>query len=80
MTSSFEKQRDFLVQEIATAIDSVVHNLDTLNRSLNESVQVGKEFDNVGRLWSSFYNGELVQESEDTAEPHKELNAPSAEE
>lgn len=57
--SSFEKQRDFLVQEIASALDSVVYNLDILNRSLNESIQVGKEFDNVGRLWSNFYDAEL---------------------
>lgn len=55
--SSFEKQRDYLVQEIATALDSVVYNLDVLNRSLNDSIQVGKEFDNVGRLWSNFYKG-----------------------
>lgn len=59
MTNTFEKQRDYLVQEIASAMDSVVNNLETLNRSLNESIQVGKEFENVGRLWSSFYDGEL---------------------
>lgn len=57
--TSFEKQRDYLVQEITTALDSVVYNLEILNRSLNESIQVGKEFDNVGRLWSKFYDGEL---------------------
>lgn len=53
----FEKQRDLLIQEIANSIDSVVYNLDILNRSLNESIQVGKEFDDVGRLWSHFYDG-----------------------
>lgn len=70
--SSFEKQRDYLVQEITTAIDSVVYNLEILNRSLNESIQVGKEFDNVGRLWSRFYDGQLKNKGkneESTAEP-----------
>lgn len=55
--SSFEKQRDVLVQEIAAALDSVINNMDILNRSLHESVQVGKDFDDVGRLWSKFYLG-----------------------
>lgn len=54
--SNFEKQRDQLVQEVTHALDSVVRNLDVLNRSLHESVEVGKEFDHVGRLWSNFYN------------------------
>ncbi|KAK6204502.1 DASH complex subunit Dad1-domain-containing protein [Scheffersomyces amazonensis] len=53
----FEKQRDLLIQEIATNIDNVIFNLDILNRSLNESIQVGKEFDDVGRLWANFYDG-----------------------
>lgn len=53
----FEKQRDLLLQEIGASLDSVVYNLDVLNRSLNGSVSVGKEFDNVGRLWLHFYDG-----------------------
>ncbi|KAF3988721.1 hypothetical protein FT663_03214 [Candidozyma haemuli var. vulneris] len=77
-SSTFEKQRDFLLSEISTAIDSVVYNLDVLNRSLNDSVQVGKEFDDVGRLWSTFYNGvgktggsEEPQESNEENSPEK---------
>lgn len=53
----FEKQRDMLIQEIGNSMDSVIYNLDILNRSLNNSIQVGKEFDDVGRLWSHFYDG-----------------------
>lgn len=55
--ASFEKQRDQLVQEIAAAMDKVVYNLDILNRSLNDTIQVGKEFENVSRLWGTFYSG-----------------------
>lgn len=85
MESAFEKQRDLLVQEITAALDSVAYNLDVLNRSLNESIQVGKQFENVGRLWSTFYNGETSEsaaaeaqtretgnEAEDAAEPAAE--------
>ncbi|GEQ68477.1 hypothetical protein JCM33374_g2145 [Metschnikowia sp. JCM 33374] len=55
--SSFEKQRDQLVQEITAAVDSVVSNLDILNRSLQESIQVGSDFQDSSRLWATFYNG-----------------------
>lgn len=53
----FEKQRDLLIQEIGISIESLIYNLDILNRSLSGSISVGKEFDNVGRLWSHFYDG-----------------------
>lgn len=75
--STFEKQRDYLLQEITSAIDSVVSNLDVLNRSLNDSIQVGKEFDNVGRLWSSFYNGDLKDRGQVPVEPEAEENVES---
>lgn len=69
-STTFEKQRDYLLSEISSAIDLVVYNLDVLNRSLNDSVQVGKEFDDVGRLWSTFYNG--IGKNEATEKPETE--------
>ena len=66
----FEKQRDLLIQEIAHSIDSVVYNLEILNRSLSESIQIGKEFDDVGRLWSHFYDG--VNQAKDKNEANQE--------
>lgn len=53
----FEKQRDLLIQEIGLSMESVIFHLDTLNRSLGGLVAVGKEFDEVARLWSHFYDG-----------------------
>lgn len=53
----FEKARDSLIQEISGSINSIVINLNTLNRSLNNSIQVGKEFDHVSNLWNNFYTG-----------------------
>ncbi|KAI5949757.1 DAD1 [Candida theae] len=53
----FNKQRDILIQEISNNLSEVYTNLETLNRSLSESIQIGKEFDDVGRLWRTFYDG-----------------------
>lgn len=53
----FNKQRDLLIQEITNNLTEVYTNLETLNRSLSESIQIGKEFDDVGRLWRTFYDG-----------------------
>lgn len=77
----FEKQRDLLLQEISNSMDSVVYNLDILNRSLNESIQVGKEFDDVGRLWSHFYDGmnQLKKQQEPETEVPQELNSEDTE-
>lgn len=70
--SYFEKQRDLLIQEIGLSLESVIYNLDILNRSLNGAVSVGKEFDDVGRLWSHFYDG-LTQLKERSLEKDAEL-------
>lgn len=64
----FEKHRDLLVQEISNTISSIVLNMQTLNRSLNNSIQVSKDFENVSNLWSNFYNGLKEQQSEDIEE------------
>lgn len=53
----FEKQRDLLIAEIATSMDSVLNNINALNRSLEGAIAVGKEFESVATLWSSFYDG-----------------------
>ncbi len=52
----FEKQRDLLISEIAISMDSVLNNINALNRSLEGVIQVGKEFDSVSQLWSNFYD------------------------
>ncbi|CCE82545.1 Piso0_002275 [Millerozyma farinosa CBS 7064] len=70
--SYFEKQRDLLIQEIGLSLESVIYNLDILNRSLNGAVSVGKEFDDVGRLWSHFYDG-LNQLKERSSEKDTEV-------
>lgn len=70
--SYFEKQRDLLIQEIGLSLESVIYNLDILNRSLNGAVSVGKEFDDVGRLWSHFYDG-LNQLKERSLEKNAEV-------
>ncbi|KAK9237941.1 DASH complex subunit Dad1-domain-containing protein [Lipomyces kononenkoae] len=54
--SYFEKQRDALVAEIAVSLEHVLSNINTLNRSLEGAIAVGKEFESVSTLWSTFYD------------------------
>ncbi|KAJ8102653.1 DASH complex subunit Dad1-domain-containing protein [Lipomyces tetrasporus] len=55
--SYFEKQRDALVSEIAVSLEHVLSNINTLNRALEGAIAVGKEFESVSTLWSTFYDG-----------------------
>jgi len=49
-------------------MDSVLNNVNALNRSLEGSIAVGKEFENVSELWKNFYDGFSTMESrEDSA-------------
>lgn len=52
----FEKQRDLLIAEITTSMDSVITNINTLNRSLKANIAVGKEFEVVAEQWKGFYD------------------------
>lgn len=70
----FEKQRDLLIQEIGLSMESVIFHLDTLNRSLAGSIAVGKEFEDVARLWSHFYDG-ATQPKEGTTEKEQRDDA-----
>lgn len=56
-SSYFEKQRDALVAEISVSMDTLLNNVNTLNRSLEGAIAVGKEFDNVAAIWNNFYDG-----------------------
>ncbi|EGW32597.1 uncharacterized protein SPAPADRAFT_138437 [Spathaspora passalidarum NRRL Y-27907] len=65
-TSDFEKQRSLLIQQIANELSNLNTNIETLNRVFDQSLSIGKEFDDLGRLWSKFYAGvdELKQRRE----------------
>ncbi|KAF2739009.1 hypothetical protein EJ04DRAFT_458400 [Polyplosphaeria fusca] len=52
----FEQQREQLVGEIAQSLEHVLQNINKLNRSLEELIQVGNEFSPVEALWSQFEN------------------------
>ncbi|KAK9447232.1 DASH complex subunit Dad1-domain-containing protein [Limtongia smithiae] len=53
----FERQREALVSEITVNLEKVLMNMNALNRALESAVVVGKEFENVSQLWSTFYDG-----------------------
>ncbi|TKX19769.1 DASH complex subunit DAD1 [Elsinoe australis] len=54
--SYFEQQREMLVNEIAANMESVLQNINKLNRSLEGVIAVGNEFSQVEGLWSQFEN------------------------
>ncbi|KAK9472331.1 DASH complex subunit Dad1-domain-containing protein [Dipodascopsis tothii] len=62
----FVRQRDALVSEISLSLEQVLTNLNTLNRSLETMITVGKEFESVSSLWSSFYD--TLNKPEETEE------------
>lgn len=55
--SYFEKQRDLLISDISGSMENVLNSLNSLNRSMEGCVAVGKEFDSVSVVWSKFYDG-----------------------
>lgn len=66
--SYYEQQRELLVLEIAQSLNNALHNLNALNRSLEEVIQVGNEFAPVESLWSHFESvmGDQGQEEKET--------------
>ncbi|CAR22142.1 DASH complex subunit DAD1 [Lachancea thermotolerans] len=53
----FIEQREMILQDIGQTMDSILNNLNGLNISLENFIAVGKEFENVSELWSTFYTG-----------------------
>ncbi|KAI5250340.1 hypothetical protein E4T47_01194 [Aureobasidium subglaciale] len=52
----FEQQRELVLQDVATNLEQVLQNMNTLNRSLESVIAVGNEFGQVEGLWSMFEN------------------------
>lgn len=61
----FLEERDILLQEINSTMDSILNGLNSLNISLEGGVAVGKEFQSVSDLWKSFYDGMESMASDD---------------
>lgn len=52
-------------------MEKVLENLNTLNRSLQGVVALGKEFDSISKLWESFYTDVTrIEVPEEDAEAH----------
>ncbi|KAK9458222.1 DASH complex subunit Dad1-domain-containing protein [Dipodascopsis uninucleata] len=68
----FEKQREALISEIAVSLEHVLANINTLNRSLEGVISVGKEFESVSVLWSSFYDS-MAHETHNEANDEMEV-------
>ncbi|KAK9462549.1 DASH complex subunit Dad1-domain-containing protein [Lipomyces oligophaga] len=78
--SYFEQQRAALVAEVAVSLEHVLANINTLNRALEGVIVVGKEFENVSSLWSTFYEGVAhVEAPGETSEDKENLPQEDAE-
>ncbi|QEU61944.1 Dad1 [Kluyveromyces lactis] len=53
----FIEQRSLILQEINESMDAILNQLNGLNITLENSIAVGKEFENVSQIWKLFYNG-----------------------
>jgi len=69
--SYFQTQRALLLSEIAQSMDSVLTNLNRLNRSLESIIAIGNEFGNVEALWSTF-EGVMGDGASGQEEPREE--------
>ncbi|KAE8231133.1 hypothetical protein CF326_g3856 [Tilletia indica] len=50
----FEGERDRLLNEIAISLEVILSNSNALNRKLEESIAVGREFEPIAQLWGRF--------------------------
>ncbi|KAJ1020824.1 hypothetical protein NDA18_005674 [Ustilago nuda] len=50
----FERERCRLIQEISKGVEAVLGCSNHVNRKLEESISVGKEFHPISQLWSKF--------------------------
>ena len=53
----FQQEKELIIQDIEKTMKSIVSNLDTLNIYLENTNEIGKEFENVSKLWEQFYTG-----------------------
>ncbi|PWN23589.1 hypothetical protein BCV69DRAFT_295907 [Microstroma glucosiphilum] len=53
-SSFFLRERERLLGEIAESMGQILNNSNALNRKLEESILVGKEFEPVAALWGRF--------------------------
>lgn len=74
--SYFEKQRDLLISDISTSMEKVLNNLNSLNRSMEGCVAVGKEFDSVSVVWSKFYDGMTQMDKAKKRDEDEESGSP----
>ncbi|KAF2396604.1 hypothetical protein EJ06DRAFT_499866 [Trichodelitschia bisporula] len=68
----FHQQRALLVSGIAASMDSVLTNLNRLNRSVEAVIAVGNEFSSVEALWSQFESVMGTQEEQPAGEGTEE--------
>ncbi|CAI2165443.1 15764_t:CDS:2, partial [Funneliformis geosporum] len=54
--TTFQKQRDNLINDIVAVMEQVINNMAILNKNLESIVAVGKDFENVATPWKNFHD------------------------
>ncbi|CAG8444381.1 12678_t:CDS:2 [Funneliformis mosseae] len=54
--TTFQKQRDNLINDIVGVLEQVINNMAILNKNLESIVAVGKDFENVATPWKNFHD------------------------
>ena len=52
--SAFASRRSHLVSQIGDSLETVLQQINSLNRSLEGIIEIGNEFASVEALWSQF--------------------------
>ncbi|CAG8774654.1 5275_t:CDS:2 [Cetraspora pellucida] len=62
--TTFQKQKESLINDIALGLEQVINNINVLNKNLEGAIAIGKEFENVASLWKNF-NSAIVTSASD---------------
>ncbi|ODV88710.1 hypothetical protein CANCADRAFT_19183, partial [Tortispora caseinolytica NRRL Y-17796] len=53
MDKDYESRKEILIAEISGKFETVLSQLNELNRSIEESIAIGRDFENVSSLWTN---------------------------
>ncbi|CAG8467227.1 11844_t:CDS:2 [Cetraspora pellucida] len=62
--TTFQKQKESLINDIALGLEQVINNINILNKNLEGAIAIGKDFENVASLWKNF-NSAIVTSASD---------------
>ncbi|WFD17863.1 Dolichyl-diphosphooligosaccharide-protein glycosyltransferase subunit dad1 [Malassezia caprae] len=71
--SFFERERDKLIADITSDLETIIASSNAVNRKMEEQISVGKGFDSISELWGQL--SELMAQAGLPAESAEETRA-----